>query len=410
MSARPLEGLRILSVEQMISLPHATQLLALLGAEVVKVEPLSGEAGRYGRPTVTESDRSETGSTFVRNNLGKASLSIDLKRERGRELFLDLAAGVDAVAENFRPGTADKLGIGFEAVRSRNPSVIYLSISGFGNCADPPSPYRERAAYAPVVEAMAGLYEYARESDAPPRLASAGALGDTGPALYAVIGLLSALHERARTGRGCHVDVAMYDAMIAIADVVHLASMGVEPNRATRGIGILDGFRAKDGWFTVEVVREPHFPHFCKAVGHSEWIDDPRLASRAGWAAHLESVIRPGVEAWAKGLTKHEAAAVLARHGVAAGPVNTAADIMGDPHVAERGLVHRFDVDGRGEPVDVVGNPLRFLTASPGASFAEETFPARWPRLGEQTQRVLEDWLELSADAIAELREEEIVR
>ncbi|MBJ21769.1 MAG: CoA transferase [bacterium] len=410
MSARPLAGLRILSAEQMISLPHATQLLSLLGADVLKVEPLSGEAGRHGRPMVVDESGTETGSTFVRNNLGKSTISLDLKSERGRDLFLDLAGQVDAVAENFRPGVAEKLGIGFEAVRLRNPSAIYVSVSGFGNRSDPPSPYRERAAYAPVVEGMAGLYEYARENDAPPRLASAGALGDTGPGLYAVIGLLSALHERARTGQGCHVDVSMYDSMIAIADVVHLASVGVDPSRATRGIGILDSFRADDGWFTLEVVREPHFPRFCAAVGHPEWEKDCRLATRSGWAEHLETVIRPGVEDWARGRTKDEASAELARHGLAAGPVNTPQDIMRDPHVLERGLVHRFEIEGRETSVDVVGSPLYFSEPTRDHDVADEgDGPPRWPGLGGQTGRVLEGWLGLSPKEIETLRKEGIV-
>jgi formyl-CoA transferase len=407
-SGRPLDGLRILAAEQMIALPHATQLLALLGAEVVKVEPLSGDAGRHGRPTVEEADGTSTGSTFVRNNLTKASLALDLKNDRGREIFLELVTRVDAVAENFRPGAADKLGIGYEAVRARNPAAIYLAISGCGNRTDPPSPYREWAGYAPVVEAMAGLYEYARDSDAPPRLASAGALGDTGPGLYAVIGLLSALYQRARTGLGCHVDVAMYDAMIAIADVVHLASVGVDPSRATRGIGILDAFRADDGWFTVEVIREPHFPLLCDAVGRPEWKADPRLSNRAGWAEHLESVIRPGVEDWARGRSKREAAAELSRRGVAAGPVNSAADIMTDPHVLGRGLVHRFDAPGRDTPVDVVGSPLHFRSEAPEADPRQEP-PGRWPLLGAQSQSILSEWLGLRSDEIEDLRAEGII-
>jgi len=408
MSARPLEGITVLSAEQMIALPHATQLLALLGARVLKVEPLRGEAGRHGRPQVEEADGAKTGSTFVRNNLAKSTICIDLKSERGRALFLDLASRVDAVAENFRPGAAEQLGIGYEALRARNPQLIYLSISGFGHRTDPPSPYREWAAYAPVVESMAGLYEYAREGEDPPRLASAGALGDVGPALYAVIGLLSALHERSRTGEGCHVDVSMYDSMIAIADVVHLASVGVDPSTATRGIGILDSFRAKDGWFTIEVVREPHFPRLCEAIGRLDWLEDAALATRAGWAAQLETVIRPGVEAWARDRTRHQAAADLARFGVAAGPVNQASDITSDPHVVERGLVHRFDRPGAEGPVDVVGSPLHF-TGAHAATEPQDT-PPKWPALGEQTDEVLAEWLGLSPEEITSLRREDVVK
>src|SRR4051794_4348353 len=161
MTTGPLEGISILAAEQMHALPHATQLMALLGATVIKVEPPHGDTARHGRPMVHDRG-TETGSTFVRNNLGKSSVAIDLKQDAGRELFLRLAATVDAVAENMRPGTVDRLGIGYEAVRAVNPAVVYVSLSGFGNATDPASPYREWAAYAPIVEGMAGLYEYSR--------------------------------------------------------------------------------------------------------------------------------------------------------------------------------------------------------------------------------------------------------
>ena len=399
---RPLEGLTVLAAEQMHSLPHATQLMALMGAEVVKVEPLTGEAGRAGRPTITDLDGRATGSTYLRNNLGKASIAIDLKHDDGRALFLALAATVDVVAENFRPGTADKLGIGYDDVRAINQRVVYVSVSGFGNRTDPPSPYREWAAYAPIVEGMAGLYEYSRSGDEPPRPAIAGALGDTAPGLYAVIGTLAALRERDRSGTGCHVDVSMYDSMVAVADVVHPASVGVEPSRALDGIGILHAFRASDGWFTVEVVREPHFPQFAQAVGHPEWITDARLATRDGWSTHMDDIIRPGVERWAAAKTKLEAAAALARHGVAAGPVNTAADIVADPHVLSREFIVAADTPEY--QVRVVANPIAFRPASPSRS-AERPRP-RWPLLGEGTDRILEQRLGLSAAEIARLRDD----
>jgi crotonobetainyl-CoA:carnitine CoA-transferase CaiB-like acyl-CoA transferase len=403
MTAGPLDGVVVLAAEQMHSLPHATQLMALMGAEVIKVEPVGGEAGRSGRPVVTDTDGRPTGSTFLRNNLGKQSIGLDLKADAGRTLFLRLAATVDVVAENFRPGTADGLGIGYEAVRAVNPEVVYVSVSGFGNRLDQPSPYRQWAAYAPIVEGMAGLYEYSRDGNAAPRPALAGALGDTGPGLYAVIGVLAALHQRGRTGRGSYVDIAMYDAMIAIADIVHPASMGVDPSRATEGIGILHAFRASDGWFTVEVVREAHFPRFAEAVGHGEWVNDPRLLTRAGWSVHMETVIRPGVEDWASTYTKAEAAALLAVKGVAAGPVNTAADIVADPHVAARGLVHTIPVDGGS--VDVVGNPIRFSPPADGP-----VSEPRWPTLGSGTDRVLAERLGLRPDQIEALRSEGAIK
>jgi crotonobetainyl-CoA:carnitine CoA-transferase CaiB-like acyl-CoA transferase len=417
-----MKGVAVLAAEQMHSLPHATQLMALMGAEVIKVEPVGGEAGRFGRPDIIDSDGRPTGSTFLRNNLAKTSVGIDLKHRAGRELFLRLAATVDVVAENFRPGTADGLGIGYDAVRATNPSVIYVSVSGFGNRPEPPSPYRQWAAYAPIVEGMAGLYEYSRAGDERPRPAVAGALGDTGPGLYAVIGVLAALFERTMTGLGAHVDIAMYDAMIAIADVVHPASMGVDPSRALDGIGILHTFRAEDGWFAVEVVREAHFPRFAQAVGHPEWISDERLASRRGWSDHMETVIRPGVEAWASSLGKLEAASRLAEQGVAAGPVNSAADIVSDAHVRGRRLVHQIQVDDR--EVAVVGNPIAFRSQPahlvapaprpPGTGPADRSAdraerPPRWPLLGEGTERVLAGRLGLTPTEIDDLRAQGVI-
>lgn len=398
----PLTGIQILAAEQMHALPHATQLLGMMGAEVIKVEPLGGESGRAGSLAIDDVDGGRTGSTFIRNNLGKASIALDLKSDEGRDLFLQLAATVDVVAENFRPGTADKLGVGYAQVHDRNPAAIYVSISGFGNDQDPASPYRDWAAYAPIVEGMAGLFEYSHAPDEPPRMAVAGALGDTGPGLYAVIGVLAALHERARTGKGAYVDISMYDAMVAIADIVHPASMGVEPSRVLDGVGILHAFRAKDGWFTVEVVREAHFPHFAEAVEHPEWCNDPRLATRAGWGAHLESVIRPAVEEWAAPLSKLEAAEKLARHGVAAGPVNDAASILSDPHVQARNFIHH---PVEGSDLAVVGNPIAFRSIHTDAQPNPER-PSRWPTLGQDTERILRERLGLAPEAIAELQEQ----
>lgn len=406
MTGGPLRGLSVLAAEQMHSLPHATQLLALMGAEVIKVEPLGGEAGRRGHPAIVDRAGAGVGSTFMRNNLGKASVAIDLKTDAGRTLFLQLATTVDAVAENFRPGTADKLGIGFDAVEAVNPRAVYLSISGFGHETNPPSPYRHRAAYAPIVEGMAGLYEYSREPDEAPRPSLAGALGDTAPGLYAVIGLLAALAERERSGRGCHVDVPMYDAMIAVADVVHPSSVGVEPNRALEGIGILHAFRADDGFFTVEVVREHHFAPFAMAVGHPEWTTDQRLRTRRSWSEQMESIIRPGVEGWAATKTKAEAASELAKAGVAAGPVNTAADIVSDPHVLGRHLIHRPAVSDPSTTVAVVGNPISFHGRPQEPSGADDP---TWPVLGGDTDRVLAGRLGLNQAELERLRSEGII-
>jgi crotonobetainyl-CoA:carnitine CoA-transferase CaiB-like acyl-CoA transferase len=400
---KPLDGVRILAVEQMQALPYATQLMAHLGAEVVKVEhPRHGESGRGAQPAITDEDGRQVGATYLRNNLSKRSIGIDLKHERGRELFLRLVPHFDVVAENFRSGTMERLGLGYDALCELHPRLVYLSISGFGSLTD--SPYASWPAYAPIVEAMAGIYEPTRKPGAPPPVVVAGALGDNGSALFAVIGTLAALRHRERTGRGQVVDISMYDSMVAMSDMVpFLWSMGATPALATAGtIGVVGAFRARDGYFVVSVFREHHFERLAGLVGHPEWCDDERFATRAGWAQHTEAVIRPALEDWAADRTKLEACRELCARGVAAGPSNLAEDIEADPHVKLRDMLIEVPRPDAERPMLVVGNPVKLSRVAEGPV-------RRFPRLGEHTEEVLRATLGLDADEIARLREEGVV-
>ncbi|MGZ4757016.1 MAG: CaiB/BaiF CoA transferase family protein, partial [Acidimicrobiia bacterium] len=210
---KPLDGIRVLAAEQMQALPYATQMLARLGAEVVKVEhPVHGESGRASTPAMLDPEGRKVGATYLRNNLNKRSLGIDLKAPEGRDLFLALAGRFEVVAEKFKAGTLDRMGLGYDVLAAAHPRIIYVSISGFGNTAD--TPYRDWPAYASIVEAMSGIYEYKTGPDHPPVTIPVGALGDISSALFAVIGILAALRHREHTGLGQYVDVAMLDAMI----------------------------------------------------------------------------------------------------------------------------------------------------------------------------------------------------
>ena len=331
--------MRVLAVEQMQALPYATQLMAHLGAEVVKVEPPQrGDAGRASQPSLVDDDGRRVGATYLRNNLSKHSIAIDLKHADGRALFARLVPHFDVVAENMRPGAMHALGLGYDAIAKLSPRTIYVSISGFGS--DGASPYASWPAYAPVAEAMGGLYEPSRKPDQPPPVVVAGALGDIGSALFAVIGILAALRERERSGLGQQVDVAMFDSMIALSDMPPLLwSMGAPERWAAAGsLGVCAAFRARDGHFVVAVFREHQFERLAHAVGHPEWPKDPRFATREGWAQHTDSEIRPALERWARDKTKLEASRELCAAGIVAGPSNTAADLRGRP--ARRGARH----------------------------------------------------------------------
>jgi len=382
---QPLDGVRILAAEQMQALPYATQLLGRLGADVVKVEPLGGESGRASQPA---------GATFVRNNLGKRSVAIDLKSDVGRDLFLGLVPRFDVVAENFKAGAMARLGLGYDALKSVHAAVIYVSVSGFG-AGD--SPYADWPAYSAIVEAMSGIYEYTRRPDEAPRANPVGALGDISAALFATIGVLAALRWRDATGEGQQVDIAMFDATVAMTDIVtNLASLGQDRMRFPPAY-ILDTFRAKDGWFVMQLVREHQFPRLAQVVGRPEWADDPRLATRTGWGEHLDAVIRPGVEKWAATRTKLDAVRELTAAGVAAGPCFDAPEVMSDPHLRGRRMLTRLE-DGAIVP----GNPVK-LSATP------DDDDGALPDVGEHTASVLRDELGLDDDEIDALAHDGVI-
>ncbi len=399
-AGRPLEGVRVLAIEQMQALPYATQLLARLGADVVKIEPLGGELGRASLPAMSDPEGRSVGATFLRNNLNKRTMSVDLKQPEGRQLVLDLAPRFDVFAENFKAGAMDRMGLGYHDIVAIHPQVVYASVSGFGNSV--PSPYRDRPAFAPIVEAMSGVYEMKREGDHPPMVSPVGALGDIGAALYTSIGILAALRDRDRTGRPGYVDVAMLDAVMAMTDIVtNYWSMGVDGGDS--GSVINHGFRAADGWFVMQVARVHFFERLAHLVGHPEWITEERFATPYGWVHHLEDVVRPAVEEWAAGRSRQEVCEALSEAGIAAGPCAKPEELVADAHVTARHmLVGITRTDGVDQPVLVPGNPALIVDRPEGGD-------RRIPWLGEHTDELLRAELGLTDAAIKSLRSSSVV-
>ena len=399
-NGKPLDGVRILAAEQMQALPFATQLLARLGAEVVKVEhPTTGESGRGAAPSIKDPQGRTVGATFLRNNLNKRSVGLDLKDPRGRELFIELAGRFDVVGENFKAGNMDRLGLGWDVLSARWPELIYVSVSGFGNLGD--SPYRSWPAYAMVPEAMSGLYDYSRRGDEPPRVIPAGALGDISSALFAVIGVQAALRHRDHTGRGQLVDIAMLDSMLAMGDVVtNFWSLG-ERSRVPQVI--VGSFACSDGYFAMQVAREHQFEALAALVDRPDWLTDERLSTRAGWAEHTEDLIRPAVEAWAADRTRIEVCEAIGAANIPSGPCFTAPEVIEDEHVARRNmLVEMPRSDGVEEPVLIPGNPVKMSEVAEGPE-------TRVPWVGEHTREVLSEELGLGEEELDELRVDGIV-
>jgi crotonobetainyl-CoA:carnitine CoA-transferase CaiB-like acyl-CoA transferase len=401
---RPLDGVRVLALEQMQSLPFATEMLTRLGADVVKVEhPRTGESGRAAQPATPDRAGRPAGTTFLRYNLGKRSIGIDVKQPRGRELVLRLAPRFDVICENFRAGAMERAGLGWSDLHAIDPRLIYLSVSGFGHGG---SPYVDWPAYAGIAEAMSGVYEYSRRPHQPPIINPVGGLGDTAAGLFATIGVLAALRHRERTGQGQYIDISMFDCMVSMADIVtNFWSMGME-KQADEPLAlphILEGFRAADGWFMVQVLREHQFERLAQVIGREDWLAPGRFPTRWDWARELESEIRPAIEGWAATLTKFEASGRMAAAGVTAAPCTDQGEVVADPHVALRNMLVEIPrLDGVDRPVLAPGNPVKMSLVAEGPE-------GPFPYLGEHTDDVLATELGLTPAELAHLRGDGVI-
>ena len=394
---KPLDGVRVLAAEQMQALPFATQLMARLGADVVKVElPGTGESGRGATPAMADPDGRAVGATFLRNNLNKRSLGIDLRSDAGRNLFLRLVPNFDVVADNFKAGTMARYGLGYPRIEATHPAAIVVSISGFGNTGD--SPYQDWPAYNSIVEAMSGIYDYKRPADGPPVVNPMGAVADITAGLFAVIGVLAALRHREATGLGQYIDLAMFDTTVALADlVVNFHSLGIEREPQPAPF-VITPVRCADGYVVLQFVREAQFERLADLVGCPGWRTDPRFADRSGWGRHLADVILPAIEAWVDGRTRDQVARALAAENLVAGPALTSGEVVADPHLKQRNMVVAMPrTDGVAGPVLLPGNPIKMSRVTEGPE-------TRVPWVGEHTGEVLTDELGLDTDQLAELR------
>jgi formyl-CoA transferase len=249
---------------------------------------------------------------------------------------------------------------------------------------------------------MSGIYEMKRVDDEPPIVNPVGALGDIGAALFATIGVLTALRQRDRTGKGSYVDIAMMDALVAMTDIVsNFWSLGLKGGAAAPLI--MHGFRAKDGWFIIQAGREAQFNALVSLVGHPEWSTDERFATRQGWLEHMEDTLRPAIEAWAARRDKIAVCEELGRAGIAAGPCFSDEELVHDEHVRIRNmLVEMPRTDGVADPDLVPGNPVKLTNVTEGPE-------TRVPWLGEHTDEVLATELGLTADDLATLRADGVI-
>jgi len=392
--SQPLSGMRILDFTQYEAGTSATQTLAWLGADVVKVEPPGiGEPGR-GR-AAGPTDR----TYFLNLNGNKRSVAINLKHERGREIVTRLVPKFDVVAENLAPGVMERLGFGYEELRALHPRLVYASIKGFGSS----GPYAHFRSYDMIAQAAGGSMSITGTPDTPP-LRSGSTYGDTGTGMQLAIGILAAYIRAKETGQGAHVEVSMQEAIASYSRVGFLGREAVgDPvprvGNDLRGLAPTNTYHCKpfgpNDYVYIMVNTGAMIENLFIAIGHPELVDDPRLATsvaRRDNADYLQSL----VSEWTAQRTKHEAMAELQACGVPAGATFDSGDIFNDPHLKGRGMVQVVDHPERG-PIEILGNPIRIDN--------EPTRLVHAPLLGQHTEEVLRGELGLGDAELAALRE-----
>jgi crotonobetainyl-CoA:carnitine CoA-transferase CaiB-like acyl-CoA transferase len=365
-------------------------LLADLGADVIKVESPQGDPMRTFGPFRADDSRREFGGSFQSVNRNKRSIVIDLKEDSGRQAFLRLVAYADVVVENFRAGVMERLGISYERLRERNPRLVYASIRGFG---DPHSgsPHAHRPALDLTAQAMGGLMGITGPDSAHPTQVGAF-VGDVFPGMFSAVGILGAVHHAKETGVGQYVDVSMYDAVLAlcyrIVSEYSCTGRVSEPHGNWDPVSVPYGvFETRDGHVAIAASFNSQWPVLAAAMGQPELGRDERYATEAARTSHADEVYAL-VSAWTREHSKNEIEAALA-NDLPVGPVNTAQDIFGDPHVAARQMLVEVEQPGSPAPVAVVGVPIK-LSVTPGQ------VRSRAPRLGEHTDEVFRELEALS--------------
>ncbi len=384
MRTGPLADVRILDLTQALAGPFCTMLLADLGADVIKVEPPRGDMTRAMPPFPEDREGCDYGGYFASINRNKRSIVLDLKTEHDRDLFLRLAERADAVAENARVGVMDRLGIGYDRLRERNPRLVYAAIRGFGDPRTGPSPYAEWPAFDIVAQCMGGVVGTTGATGSA-GVPSGPSIGDLFPGTLAALGIVSAVHAARRSGQGQFVDVAMYDALIALCEAAVYYYSYEGRVLGPKGTGHpslcpFDVFPTRDGAAAIAAPTDNQWKLLCAAMERAELATDPRYDNNLKRVAAAAEV-REVVATWTRAHTKGEVVAALGGK-VPVGPVNTAADIFADPHARARGMLVEVEQPGRNRPVVLAGPAIK-LTATPAA------IHRRPPRLGEHTEEVL---------------------
>lgn len=399
-SQGPLAGLTVLDLSRVLAGPWASQILGDLGADVIKIEqPGRGDDTRqWGPPFLDGPDGPSDAAYYFACNRNKKSVAVDFATDEGREIVHRLARTADIVIENFKAGGLAKYGLDYDSIREIKPDVIYCSITGFGQY----GPYAARGGYDFLIQGMSGLMSVTGRPDDEP---GGGPMkvgipaSDIFTGQYAAISILAALAHRQRTGEGQHIDCALLDSQLAVLvnqGMNHLIGGAIPQRRGNGHPNVVPyrDFATSDGSILVAVGNDGQFRALCKLLKRDDLATDTRFVSNQGRSIHrasLERELAESISTW----TSASILTAMAAQGVPGGPVNRIDQILADPHVAERGLLHTMTRND-GTDVRVIGFPAQ-MSRSPA------TYRAAPPRLGEDTISVLQERLGLTADETEQL-------
>lgn len=394
-----LQGVRVIDLTRMLSGPYCTMLLADQGAEVIKVESFDGDTSRGHGPYREDDPEQEFGGYFQSVNRNKKSIVLNLKDDACQDVIRKLVATADVLVENYRSGVMERLGLGYEQLREINPRLVYAAVRGFGDPRSGESPYDHWPAYDVVAQAMGGIIGIT--GPGPGKHVKIGpGVGDIFPGTLATVGILSALFRAERTGQGQFVDVAMYDAVLALCERI------VYQHSFTGAVPVPEGsahpffspfglYEAADGWVTIACPNDAFWKKLAPIMGHPELADDPRTSRKVDRARHA-SFVNDLVSTWTRRHTKAELTSKLGG-SVPFGPVQTIEDIFADPHARARGMLAEVEHPGSDRKSIVAGTPVH-LSVTPGGVHS------RAPYFGEHTLAVLRE-IGLDPQAINLMRE-----
>lgn len=396
---RPLEGIRVLAMEQFIAGPSCSMILADMGAEVIKIErPKVGDPRRHFPPFAENEHGEKIGGGFMCFNRSKKSLTLNTKTQEGLHILKELIKISDVLLENFRPDALQRMGLSYEVLQELNPRLIYATLSGFGRMERCAGPYSDWPAFDTVLQAMGGSMNLTGLPGGKPLVVEANIV-DISTSVFTALGIMLALYDREKTDKGRMVDVSMYETVATLCQesIMMYAFTGESPERGKEKVfAPIGAFKAKDGYVAFRIPTEDMWKRLCQAIEREDLIDHPKTATGVKRAANMD-FLGPILDAWFARYTKAEAIARFQACGVPLGPVQNAEEISHCEHLEKRHAFAYIDDPVAGKKT-LMGNPFKLS----GVPDIEATPP---PRLGEHNQEILHALLNYSNEEIHELEQ-----